>query len=97
MFYAYWDQFDQVIDYFLFDYFMLFGYQSIPEFKKLVDAVPFNNEQVKALDAMFFQAYNEKAYQALLKTNTFFKLNWKRQYPKEVEGKESTYRHFLEA
>lgn len=96
VFAAYLKQYDRLGDYFLFDYVMAFGYEQIPAFRNLVDAVPLNNEGVKDLDRHFSDRYKEIEVQSLLGSSTFFKLNWKRTYQKEQDGEPTVYGRFLE-
>ena len=75
---------------------MLAGYNYIPNFRKLVDAVPLNNQGIKELDRYFNDKYSKELLDSILSKSTFFKLNWKRDYKKEINGKETVYGYFLE-
>ena len=72
------------------------GYNNIPAFKKLVDGLPLNNQGIKELDKHFNDEYSEEYLNNILLQSIFFKLNWKREYKKEVNGKDTIYGHFLE-
>lgn len=96
VFFDYWKKYDVLIDYFLIDYVMDFGYENIPSFKRLVDSVPFNNEGVKELDKHFNDVYSSELVSSILSKSTFFKLNWKREYKAEIDGKETIYKKFIE-
>lgn len=96
IFFLYWEKYNKLIDYFFIDYVMLVGYKTIPEFKKLVDSLPLNNQGVKELDKHFNDEYSEKSFGTILSKSTFFKLNWKRKYKKEINGKKTIYEYFLE-
>lgn len=95
-FYAYWSQYDKLIDYFLIDYVMDLGYRTIPAMKQLIDAVKPSNQHVMDLDRAFNQPYEENQYDSLVRSGTFFKLNWKRAYATKVGDKETMYHHFLD-
>ena len=96
IFFSYWEKYNKLIDYFLIDYTMLTGYNNIPEFKKLVDSLPLNNQGIKELDKHFNDEYSKEFLDNILSESTFFKLNWKRDYKKETNGKKTLYGYFLE-
>ncbi len=95
IFFSYWKKYNKLIDYFLIDYTMLIGYNNIPEFKKLVDSLPLNNQGIKELDKHFNDEYSKELLDNILSESTFFKLNWKRDYKKETNGKTTLYGYFL--
>lgn len=96
IFFSYWEKYSKLIDYFFIDYVMLTGYNNILDFKKLVDSVPLNNQGIKELDKHFNDEYSKELLDNILSKSTFFKLNWKRDYKKEINGKNTIYGHFLE-
>ena len=96
IFFSYWEKYSKLIDYFFIDYVMLTGYNYIPNFRKLVDAVPLNNQGIKELDKHFNDEYSKELLDNILSKSTFFKLNWKRDYKKEINGKKTLYGYFLE-
>ena len=95
-FYAYWTKYDKLIDYFLIDYVMDIGYRNLPHMRQLIDSVSPSNQRVMDLDRSFNLAYEPEAYQKLVSSQQFFKLNWKRTYATEVDGKPTMYQHFLD-
>ena len=96
IFFSYWKKYNKLVDYFFIDYVMLAGYNNISDFKKLVDAVPLNNQGIKELDKHFNDEYSKELLDNILPKSTFFKLNWKRDYKKEINGKKTLYGYFLE-
>lgn len=96
IFFAYWKKYSKLADYFLIDYAMLAGYRNIPEFKKLVDAIPFNNQGVKELDRHFNDKFSSEIFSSILENSVFFKLNWKREYKEKTDGKQTIYSWFME-
>ncbi|WP_288982434.1 capsular polysaccharide synthesis protein [uncultured Treponema sp.] len=96
IFFSYWEKNNKLIDYFFIDYVMLAGYNNISDFKKLVDAVPPNNQGIKELDKHFNDEYSKELLDNILSESTFFKLNWKRDYKKVTNGKKTLYGYFLE-
>ena len=96
VFFSYWKKYNKLIDYFFIDYVMLAGYKNIPAFKKLIDALPLNNQGIKELDRHFSDEYSKELLDNILSESTFFKLNWKRGYKKEINGSKTLYGNFLE-
>ncbi|MGN0729889.1 capsular polysaccharide synthesis protein [Treponema sp.] len=95
IFFEYWKKYNKLADYFLIDYAMLSGYNNIPEFKKLVDLIPFNNQGVKELDRHFNEEYSKEFISSILEKSVFFKLNWKREYKEKIDGKQTVYNRFI--
>ena len=75
---------------------MLAGYKNISGFKKLIDELPLNNQGIKELDRHFNEEYSNELLDNILSESTFFKLNWKRGYKKEINGSKTLYGNFLE-
>ena len=96
IFFSYLKKYNKLIDYFLFDYVMLAGYNNIPAFKKLVDSIPFNNQGVKELDRHFNDEFSRELFSSVLENSVFFKLNWKREYKEKTDGKQTIYSWFME-
>lgn len=95
VFRAYWKKYDILADYFLIDYVTAFGCKNVPEIAALIDAVPLNNEGIKELDRHFNDEYSEAHLQSILASSAFFKLNWKRNYKTETNGRETVYGYFM--
>lgn len=95
VFRAYWKKYDVLADYFLIDYVTSFGYQSVPAIADLIDAVPLNNEGIKELDKHFSDEYSEELLKSILGSSVFFKLNWKRNYKTEINGRKTIYEYFM--
>lgn len=95
-FISYWKKYNRLIDYFLIDYVMDIGYRNLPHMKQLIDSVAPSNQKVLDLDRSFHLVYDQEAYRELVCSQTFFKLNWKRTYPTDIDGKATMYQHFLD-
>lgn len=74
---------------------MLAGYNNISGFKKLIDAVPLNNQGIKELDKHFSDEYSKELLDNILSESTFFKLNWKRDYKKEINSLRILFRRIV--
>ena len=98
LFFEYWSKNDYLIDYLLVDYFMMLVYKYIPEAKKLIDELPYNNPEVESLQNIMNDAFDEEIYDALVsKSETnMFKISWRMNYRKKtIDGKDTFFYRFL--
>lgn len=97
--FEYWKKKDYSIDYLLLDYFIMLVYRNIPEAKKLIDNVPYNNPCMEELQNRMSMAFNKNDYDQLLyNSDTYlFKLSWRMNFEKETDDGNTTYfAQFLE-
>lgn len=76
-FYEYWKHEDMLITYFLIDCIIAICYENIDEIRKIIDAVPKNNENVFKLQNMLFNNYSDEEYHKIMTNTCVFKLSWK--------------------
>ena len=95
LFFAYWEKYDNLIDYLLVDYFFLLIYDSIPQARELIDNLPYNNLQIEELQNHMNLIYDEAAYRDLIyhSGTDFFKLSWRMNFKVESNGKQTYYNH----
>jgi len=98
---AYWKEYDEMPDYFLYDYSIAFAYKSIPEIKEIIDNVPSNSKNcIKSY--MFLQdhlgdEYNPVFFDEAARNAVFHKLTWKQGYPvRTPEERLTLYGYILE-
>jgi hypothetical protein len=97
----YWKKYNEMPDYFLYDYSIALAYESIPEIKKLIDNVNLSNKN-NILNYMLLQKHLEDEYNPVffffLSKNTIFNmLTWKQNYPfKTSENILTNYGYILE-
>lgn len=77
MFYSYWKDHSQMIDYFLIDYLFALGYQHILEIRKLINDTPYNNSEINWMGAHLDDKYDDKEYSRIIEKTALFKLNWR--------------------
>lgn len=75
----YWENYDSVIDYFLFDYIIALLYAQCPDVKDELDQVPVNNEHVLKLMTHINEAYDFQKLCKLLDNSCFSKLSYKQK------------------
>lgn len=84
-------EYDLFIDYFLQNLLIRIGYDCIPEVKKMIDSIAVNNQAIYKLYYMIDNEYNERIYDNIRETTTFFKLTWKRGYDSILDNGKKTY------
>ncbi|MCM1224686.1 MAG: capsular polysaccharide synthesis protein [Lachnospiraceae bacterium] len=83
------------VEYLLLDYAIAIAYESIPKIQMRIDNVPKNNVHFHALyDVLNEDAENGKAC-INDKTTSIFRLSWKTDAVKSINGKETTYGYLL--
>jgi len=89
--FKYWKEHNQAIDYIMFDYMILAGYNNILAIRKLIDDVEYNNENIWTLTSIMNEKYDEKFFNELTKDTHFFKLTYKMALYEETNLGEDTY------
>ena len=86
IYYEYWRDFDELIDYLLFDCMMNLAYDNIPFVKQEIDAVPINNTKVGVLASRLALPYNSLEFDNILKDNFLHKVSAKLNFDTQKEG-----------
>lgn len=87
----YWKKEKYLIDYMWMDYFLDIIYNSYPEIKKDIDSVPYNNPMTNKFFRYAKNIFVESEYIGILSNNNFFKMTYKHQLPKKVNGQDTVY------
>lgn len=77
LFEEYWRRYDVLIDFFLIDLFIELLYRTVPEVKKLIDEVPYNNTGVQKLWPILSEEFNEQNFKHLTMDTDLYKLSWR--------------------
>lgn len=78
----YWQKENQVIDYFLIDYMTDIAYEDIPVFKKQLDAVPYNNENIFIMNQFLNKVFNKEIYEEIIDSTSVHKIQRRNKYSK---------------
>jgi hypothetical protein len=93
--YAYWQMQEQAIDYELMDYIIMVGYRNFPEITAAIDALQIDQPEVFSLRMMLNSRFDPDAYEKLLATTSFFKMNRRDELTRQTLIDEDTfYGHF---
>jgi hypothetical protein len=92
----YWSRFDKAVDYVFFDYILWAGYCGVPEIRRLIDAVPANNEHIWLMAKELNAIYDPAVFDELQDKNDFYKLSYKGDLQEQIQGQKTVYGHILE-
>lgn len=76
----YWEQENEVIDYFIMDYEVAVAYNEFPELKKMIDECPKSSPSVYTLQLKMNQTLTTKEIQRLKTESLFYKINRRYEY-----------------
>lgn len=91
-FLEYWNQHDELVDYFLIDHIINLLYENDSVIRELIDSIPTNNPEVTNLQPILDTDFNENKLKELQQDTYLFKLNWKAKINTE---KENTFYKFI--
>ena len=94
-FFEYWKNENWLITYLLIDCVISIGYDNISFIKEEIDRVPVNNTDVFFIENNLNNVYDDKIINMKQSQTYMFKLNYKRKYLTEKNGKETFYGKIL--
>lgn len=86
---------DCFVDYFMFDHFIDIAYQKNQDIRRLIDNIPYNNENVHKLAPLLCNTFNEVQFRELTKDTYIFKLSWREYSDEELERNPNNYYHYF--
>lgn len=87
----YWTQYDELKNYFLFDYIIAVAYQNIEMIHAVMDACPVNNSASLVLAEWGNRPYDDGKMQLLLQDTWLFKMTCKKEFQAETRSGEKTF------
>lgn len=88
---SYYAQYDKLLDYWLIDAIINYGYNRVPRIKRIIDQIPLNNADVSLLYPILNKKYDEEYFNKLSLDTYIFKLDWRI----EINNKNDSYYAFL--
>lgn len=95
-FIEWWRMYDCVIDYVIYDYFLLSLYKSKDSVKNIIDSMENNNEDVFEMYKHLNDIYSLELWDKLNKTTSMHKLTYKISLYKQINGYKTLYGHLVE-
>lgn len=89
----YWEKYDTLLNYFIFDYITAVAYDNLPEVKMILDAVPVNNAASEVLAHWCNYAFQQDKMDLLTQDTWLFKMTYKMQLQEKTPQKEDTFFH----
>ena len=90
-----WRTHTQLFDYVFMDYVIALAVEEFQDFRTAFDEIPLNNPEIDSLVSLLNLPYDEEKFAALSSSTTFFKLNWKHKFEKNISGRETFYGHII--
>ena len=87
----YWKECDKLIDYLLVDYAVVLSQRHCEQIAVLFKQIEPNNPCCDELFKVLGDPYNEQLWQNLKKKTSLFKLTWKQDFPKQIDGVPTFY------
>jgi hypothetical protein len=78
-YYDYWKKYDEIIDYFLFDYAIALAYNASAHIRSLIDSMGKNNPNLYVLQDNLDNEFSTNVFEAVIKDTMFHKLTWKKE------------------
>ena len=87
----FWSKYDEVLNYFLFDYIIAVCYEQLPEIRMIMDACPVNNRFSQVLADWGNEACDPHKLELLTADTWLFKLTYKKQFSMQTSDGQRTY------
>jgi hypothetical protein len=86
----YWKKYDEMIDYFLYDYSIATAYNAVPTIRNIIDNAPLNPQNFYIIQDNLGNEYTPQLFESFTKNTLLHKLTWKEQYPTVTENNKLT-------
>ena len=87
----FWGKYDEVLNYFLFDYIIAVCYEQLPEIRMIMGACPVNNRFSQVLADWGNEACDPHKLELLTADTWLFKLTYKKQFSMQTSDGQRTY------
>lgn len=88
----YFSKYDVALHFFIVDYLIALAYENIGVIKKLIDDIPVNNQNNRALHNVLNKPFDKETWNKIRQTNWIHSLNWRTAYVKKDDGKDTFYK-----
>lgn len=88
---SYWQKYDGVFNYLMYDYYIRYAYEHFPWLRKLMDDRDLFSPDFYSTRYSFNQEVNWERLSMLLNNNTFLSLTYRISYPLTMENGNETY------
>lgn len=96
LFLEYWRRNDYLVDYLLTDYLIVMAQRHCPEIAAAFADIEPNNPECDELYKVLDEPYDANKWANLSSSTDLFKLTWKQEFPKQIDGSETFYGKLLE-
>ena len=92
---CYYMNHDITIDYFIQNYFIRLGYESIVEMRNIIDSIPINNPHLYDLSLCINEPFNNIKWTEITEDTKIYKLTYKISYNEFVNNEPTFYHHII--
>lgn len=96
IFYNYWLKHNALIDYLFIDYAIMVCYKNIPQIRKMIEAVPYNNGNIHIFFSKLNNPYESKEYNDICNNSYLHKLSYKQRFILKIDEKDTFYKYIIE-
>lgn len=82
-------------EYFLFDYIFLIAYNSFPDFKVVIDNMPYRSPDILKVQYSLFEPYDKEAMERIIQDNIMLKLTYRIDETKKPKSCYTNYDYFM--
>lgn len=87
----YWENYDELINYFFIDYIICSGYMNIKSINNDIECIPNNNPKIYELISNINNEYNKEKYKCIIENTWLFKLSWKHKFNSYTKDNKVTF------
>jgi hypothetical protein len=91
----YWKKYDEMIDYFLYDYSIATAYKSVPVIRDIIDNAPLNPQDFYIIQDNLGNEYTPELFDSFTKGAILHKLTWKEHYPTVTANNKLTFYGYI--
>ena len=88
---SYWENYDAVVIYLMFDGFLRIAYEEFPDVKQTIDNLSVSSPDLHSSRYTFNETVDYERFTYLINNNDFLSLTWRIDYKTKTETGESTY------
>lgn len=92
----YWENNDTMIDYLMVDYMIVLAQKHNKQIDDLFNSIPANNPNCDELFKVLNEPFDCEKWECLKENTSLFKLTWKQEFKKEVNGQKTFYGKLVE-
>lgn len=87
----FWRNHNRAVEYLAADYILWTAYTNLNDAKKLIDSIPYNNQNIRLLNNHLYDVYDSNLYEEIVTINQIHVINRHQEYPTVDENNAETF------